>query len=91
MTILLPQKGIAIAWASGLIEFIAAPKRCPAGAIVVARGDLAEIRKSTETRARHGYDGTLLVPGVPEAETPDAALDALIKWRDWAFGAQVTA
>jgi hypothetical protein len=32
--------------------------------------------------ARHAYDGeTLLVPGVPEAETQAAAMDALLRWR----------
>ena len=37
-----------------------------------------------ETISRLAYDGkTLLVPGVPEAETDDEAYEAFEKWIDW--------
>ena len=42
------------------------------------------LRREVEVTARHAYDGTtLLVPGIPEAVDADAALDALIAYRDW--------
>lgn len=80
------MKPRAICWASGLIEFLDDGQRLPKGAIVICGGNsVEELREKVDTLARHGYDGSLLVPGVPEADTPDAALDALVKWMGWAF------
>lgn len=78
----------AIAWASGLIEFIAEGEITPDGAIVFAvSADPKSLITKVSARARHSYDGRLLVPGVPEAETPTQAIDALIAWRDQNFDA----
>lgn len=75
-------------WASGLIEM--GPTR-PAnepdgsGAIVFATGGKAHLESVVSVLARHGYDGTLLVPGIPESElTGQQPLEALIKFVDWA-------
>jgi hypothetical protein len=72
-------------WRTGLIEIGPIP---PAdgidegGVIVFARGRAAALTRVIETLSRHGYDGRPLVPGVPEASTASAAVDALIEWVD---------
>ena len=67
----------AHAWRSGLIEFRAADAPLPEGAIGLPHLS----REDIEAEARHAYDGTsLLVPGVPEAETGDEAVDALLRF-----------
>lgn len=44
--------------------------------------DACRFREVVSTLARHAYDGVwLLVPGVPEAKTPDEGIDALIRFR----------
>jgi len=44
--------------------------------------DRALLREMVEALARHAYDGrTLLVPGIPEAETEQEALTALLAFR----------
>lgn len=73
----------AYCWASGLIEFGGIT---PPGAIQIASGREADLRKTLDMLARHGKGasaGKLLVPGVPEAETEAAASDALAKWLEW--------
>ncbi|KVM76484.1 host nuclease inhibitor protein [Burkholderia ubonensis] len=66
----------AFAWQSGLIEFA---NEVPAGALQIAEGTSKEIRRVVGVWARHSRTGDeLLVPGVPEAESEDAKLDALI-------------
>lgn len=84
----------AFCWASGLIEF---GQRTPAGAIPIARGPAKVLREFVGGVARHGYKAhrvggrmqkipgseRLLVPGVPEASTDTAAVDALRAWCDW--------
>jgi hypothetical protein len=60
----------------------------PDGAIpfVRSRKGPAKLKEIIGARARHAYDGaTLLVPGIPEAVDDTAALDALDKWKAWAF------
>lgn len=72
----------AWAWQSGLIEF---GREVPAGAIRVATGMDVPLRHLVGAVARHGKgkgEGQLLVPGVPEAETEKAKVDALISWVD---------
>lgn len=50
----------------------------------IASGPARKLRDEISGVARHAYDGvTLLVPGVPEAPTEDAALDALLKFKQW--------
>ena len=62
-------------WRTGKIVFRRAGRPCPAGALPLPDVPRALI----EARARRAYDGkTLLVPGVPEAETGEGALDALL-------------
>lgn len=55
---------IAYCWRTGLIGF---GQSVPRGAVEILRGKGAEFRRSVTVQARHGYDGALLVPGVPEA------------------------
>ncbi len=75
---------IAYCWASGRIEF---GRKLPDGALPVAKGPARALRADLQTTARHGYErGLLLVPGVPEAPTEDAAVDALVAFRQWANG-----
>lgn len=58
--------------------------RVPRGLLLVASDASHErLYDVVEVLARHAYDGeTLLVPGIPEAETDDQAVDALIAFRD---------
>lgn len=71
----------AYAWRSGLIEFGSV---VPEGAIEVAQSmDIKGLRDAVTVCARHGYDGQLLVPGVPEASDGDQATDALCAWLNW--------
>ncbi|AWD90835.1 host nuclease inhibitor [Burkholderia phage vB_BmuP_KL4] len=66
----------AFAWQSGLIEFASA---VPSGALLIADGPGKELRRVIGVWARHSRSNDeLLVPGVPEADTEDAKLDALI-------------
>jgi hypothetical protein len=54
----------------------------PAGEISFAHDWESRLRPAIEVCARLSYDGkTLLVPGVPEAEDGDLALDALIAFQ----------
>lgn len=71
----------AYAWRSGRIDF---GRKAPEGALPIAKGPAKKIKRIISATARHAYDGvTLLVPGVPEAANDDAALDALIVFRNW--------
>lgn len=61
----------------------------PEGVLTFAKHrDFDLLRAEVEVVARHAYRGdVLLVPGVPESPEDDAkAVNALIAWRDWAFG-----
>lgn len=57
--------------------------RVPANTLVIADDPNREhLHEVVEVLARHAYDGeTLLVPGIPEADTDDQALEALIAFR----------
>lgn len=85
----------AYCYASGLIEF---GRKIPDGALPIARGRTKKLlREFIAPVARHGYKtkpingrptkihGTdcLLVPGVPEAENQNSAVDALLAWKLW--------
>lgn len=71
----------ALADRSGIITF---SPRLIDGLLPVGRASERRLKAEIEVTARHAYDGkTLLVPGVPEAPDADAALDALIAYRDW--------
>ena len=85
----------AYAYASGLVEI---GRRVPKGALpLLIEGSRKKLTDFLEVVCRHGYateviDGRtqkkpgtecLLVPGVPEAPNPQAALDALCSFCDW--------
>ncbi|HEL3749973.1 hypothetical protein JY409_03290 [Stenotrophomonas maltophilia] len=74
---------IAYCWANGQIGF---GNSVPDGAIFIAEGSDAQLRKVISVVARHGkglMQGMLIVPGVPEAETQQAKGDALGLWLAW--------
>jgi hypothetical protein len=53
------------------------------GGIVLIKGPRKELERRLEVLARHAYDGqTLLVPGVPEADDDEAALDAVFAFQE---------
>jgi hypothetical protein len=53
---------------------------------VRSRKGPARLKEVISVKARRAYDGVnLLVPGIPEAVDDAAALDALEKWKAWAF------
>jgi hypothetical protein len=65
----------------GIIEIEA---KLPEGMLELARGRRAALERLMCAAARHAYDGkTRLVPGIPEAETDDQALNAAITFREW--------
>jgi hypothetical protein len=52
-------------------------KRVPKGAIELVRGHGTRLKRVLSAQARPSYDGvTLLVPGIPEADTDLQALEA---------------
>lgn len=52
------------------------------GAIQIAEAPADVLRRKVSARSRHAYDGkTLLVPGIPEAETDDEAYDAMMRFK----------
>ena len=66
-------------WQSGLIEFRPAGTPVPDGALPLPEAP----RELIEVLARHGYNGELLVPGVPEADSSGARVAAVVKFRGW--------
>jgi hypothetical protein len=61
---------------SGEIEFHRR-KNIP-GLLLIGQGSKSDLEARTIARARHAYDGeTLLVPGLPEAETDEQAFTAV--------------
>ena len=70
----------AHAWRSGLIEFRDADTPAPEGSLPLPAVDPDLI----EVRARLSHDGkTLLVPGVPEAQSDQEAMEKLFAFSDW--------
>jgi len=71
----------AFAWQSGQIGF---GRKVPEGALLIASAPARKLRAEINATARHAYHGpVLLVPGVPEAESGDAKVDALITYCKW--------
>ncbi len=68
---------VAFADRAGVIRF---GKRCPKGALPIGRHHrLITLHNTVSAVARLAYDNeTLLVPGVPEAKSDDAALAAVV-------------
>ena len=63
-------------WQSGLIEF-----REPGGPLPEGALGLPHVpRDRIEAAARRGFDGSLIVPGIPEAAGPDERVDALMRF-----------
>lgn len=55
----------------------------PDGALPLGMGRAKNLREIVEVNSRIAYDGkTLLVPGIPEADTDDVALAAWRYFRD---------
>ena len=70
-------------WQSGLIEF---GRVVPEGALRFATGLDVKLQELVGVLARHGLGkskGKLLVPGIPEAASGTAKVDALIEWTKW--------
>ncbi|EEN2744569.1 host nuclease inhibitor protein [Salmonella enterica subsp. enterica serovar Enteritidis] len=67
----------AYCWASGLIEF---GNTLPEGALHIVTGSEKKVRDVVEVLARHAYNGELLVPGIPEAESIDEYREALFRF-----------
>jgi len=67
------------AWANGVIGF---GESVPEGALPIVAAARGTIIPKVKARARLAYDNrTLLVPGIPEATTDSARLDALMRFR----------
>ncbi|MEO1670167.1 MAG: host nuclease inhibitor protein [Cyanobacteria bacterium J06631_2] len=62
----------------GVIEF---GEKVPEGNLPLHYGEEAQVKERISVVARHAYDNkTLLVPGVPEADNDDEAVDKLSAW-----------
>lgn len=71
----------AYCYRTGLIRF---GNKVPDGAIQIAQGPSKLLRNMIDAVSRHAYDGkSLLVPGIPEAETDEQAADALQRFLNW--------
>lgn len=71
----------AFCYRNGDIHF---GKRAGNGALRIARGPEDDVRRVITGTARMAYDGeTLLVPGIPEADTEAEALIALARYIKW--------
>ena len=80
---------IAYAWDNGVIQ-VTGRGKVPSGGIEITRRECSvkSLRGLIAIKARLGKGesaGQLLVPGVPEAASSYEALDALMRWHDWAF------
>lgn len=76
---------IAYCFANGFIGF---GEEIPAGALPICAGRKNTVEEVVSVKARHtrvktwlDETGELLVPGIPEAEGEDAALDALFEFQ----------
>ncbi|EJY4049082.1 host nuclease inhibitor protein [Salmonella enterica] len=67
----------AYCWASGLIEF---GNTLPEGALPIVTGNEKQVRDVVTVLPRHAYNGDLLVPGIPEAESMDEYREALFRF-----------
>ncbi|MEL7112615.1 MAG: host nuclease inhibitor protein [Pseudomonadota bacterium] len=73
----------AYCWRTGLIEFGSV---LPDGALEItsaSQHDRVTVIDRVAVRARHGWDNSLFVPGVPEATSDAEAFAAFQKWRSW--------
>ena len=77
----------AYCWRNGQIQF---GRTVPEGAIAIISGNQRKVRDKIDACARWSYpskrgagDSVPLVPGIPEASSPEAALDALHRFTTW--------
>ena len=71
---------VAYCWRSGAIEI---SRRLPKGALKLGSAHGIRLKKAVSVCARHSYDGhTLLVPGIPEADSDTQALKAVQLFRE---------
>jgi hypothetical protein len=78
---------LAYAFRSGLIGFIDGPGPMPDGALWIVSGAREQIHELVAGNARRAYDNeTLLVPGVPEAQSDPAAYEAFRNFHDRIHG-----
>lgn len=76
------MKIFAYGWASGLIQF---GKIVPEGALPIISGEEDDVKNILIAISRHSRTSDdLLVPGVPEAANQHLAMDAFIKFTEWA-------
>lgn len=72
-----------ICWRSGEVEVVDRLGEDQPGVIVLATGERDELTDVLSSRARHASDGkTLLVPGLPEAQDSDQAVEAAARFRE---------
>jgi len=70
---------IALAYGGGVIVFA---RQVKPGTLPIAKASARKLRKAVSAVARLAYDGkTLLVPGIPEAPSHWAALQALLRFK----------
>jgi hypothetical protein len=69
----------AICWRTGLIEFV---HEAPVTSLILMTGPTDHVHRVVTARARHGHNGELLVPGIPEAASDKEALEAAMAFRD---------
>lgn len=70
----------AFCWGSGLLQVA---RDVPEGALHLATGPDEIMLEAISGTARLGYDNqTWIVPGVPEANSTDAALDAVFDFQN---------
>lgn len=68
-------------WPSGKIEV---GSTVPPSALLLGIGTEQSLRDEIDVAARHGFQpGERLVPGVPEADSPLEAIDAVVAWVEW--------
>lgn len=71
----------AYCYRSGLVEF---GGMVPEGALPIDTGRGKKWREGIEVKCRLAYDGkTPLVPGIPEADSDDAAYEAWKRFSTW--------
>lgn len=69
----------AFCFRGGAIKF---GRSVPSGALLIAKAPVRQLKRAVEVLARHAYDHvTLLVPGVPEADSEREACGAVITFR----------
>lgn len=73
--------------ATGIIVF---GTKVPNGSLPIIKGEDSVVREIMGVMARHGYknpdkpgEDVLLVPGIPEAESQDEGMTALLAFKKW--------